>query len=88
MQFTNSVPKNQSRDSNAAISLVNAIMFVYGSKPWRVKLNLQNEKSSIFLFRKFSARKLQTNYLFKTVSKRYFSHRLVLGVRKLEILWK
>ena len=34
----------------------------------------------MFLFRKFSARNLQTNYLFKTVSKRYFSHRLVLGV--------
>ena len=32
------------------------------------------------LFRKFLARNLQTNYLFKTVSKRYFSHRLVLGV--------
>ena len=57
-------------------------MFVYDLKPWRVKLNLQNEKkSSIFLFRKFLARNLQTNYLFKAVSKRYFSHRFILGER-------
>ena len=74
--------KSQSRDSNAAISLVKCKYVCLRFETLARKAEFaKRKKSSMFLFRKFSARNLQTNYLFKTVSKRYFSHRFVLGLK-------